>query len=47
MGGKFIWPTLEECRVFRVKCRTLVNDIIDRTELVLPITMESPWVDIN
>ncbi len=44
MGGKFVWPTLEECKTYRVKCRELVNEIIDRTELVLPITPQSPWV---
>jgi len=30
MGGKFVWPTLEECKTYRVKCRELVNEIIDR-----------------
>ena len=44
MGGKCIWPTLKECRDFREKCKKLVNEIIDRTELKLPITRDSPWV---
>ena len=38
------WPTIEEITDYRAKCKALINDVIDRNELVLPITMDSPWV---
>jgi hypothetical protein len=44
MGGEMKWPTIEEITDYRAKCKALINDVIDRNELVLPITMDSPWV---
>lgn len=44
MGGECKWPTVEEAKNYRLKCKDLINKIIDRTELVLPITNKSPWV---
>ena len=44
MGGDFCWPSVEETRHFRSQCKELVNQVIDRTELILPVTDKSPWV---
>jgi hypothetical protein len=46
MGGEFIWPTVAETKEYRLKCKNLINSIIDRTPLELPVTPESPWVFI-
>lgn len=43
MGGKMKWPTIEEIKEFRLKGKQLVLDVIERTELTLPIKMDSPW----
>ncbi len=45
MGGDFCWPSVEETRIFRSQCKDLVNQVIDRTELILPVTDQSPWVN--
>lgn len=37
------WPTLQETQSYRDKVYTLVNELIDRLPLKLPITEESPW----
>ena len=37
------WPTLEETQNYRDKVYTLVNSVIDRLPLELPITEDSPW----
>ena len=47
MGGECKWPTVEEAKNYRYKCRDLINSIIDKTEFVLPITNESPWVTFS
>lgn len=44
MGGEYIWPTVSETREYRLKVRDLINQVIDRTPLVLPVTQDSPWV---
>ena len=46
MGGDYKWPTVEETRNYRKKVRELILKVIDRTELKLPITWDSPWVHI-
>ena len=45
MGGEMKWPTVEEVKDYREQCKALINEVIDRNELVLPITMDSPWVN--
>ena len=44
MGGSYDWPTVPETREYRLKCRELINKIIDRTPLELPVTPENDWV---
>ncbi|CAF0779293.1 unnamed protein product [Brachionus calyciflorus] len=43
MGGSYKWPTVEETKEFRLKVRELINKVIDRTPLELPVTWDSPW----
>ncbi len=40
---RYAWPTLEETQKYRDEVRKVINDLIDRLDLVLPITEESPW----
>lgn len=41
------WPKLEELKAYRNQVRQMVNEVIDRTPLEIPITWESPfWVII-
>ena len=47
MGGKFKWPELSEVVDYRRRVKDLVLQVIDKTPLQLPITMESPWVRKN
>ena len=44
MGGDYKWPTVKETKEYRRKVRKLINDVIDRTQLELPVTMNSKWV---
>ena len=44
MGGDCKWPTVEETREYRLKVRKLINGMIDKTPLELPVDMNSPWV---
>ncbi|MDM5272181.1 5-histidylcysteine sulfoxide synthase [Sulfurovum sp. zt1-1] len=37
------WPTLQETRQYRDKVFEIVNGVIDRLTLELPITEKSPW----
>ena len=37
------WPTLEETQIYRDKVYNLVNEVIDRLPLRLPIIERSPW----
>ena len=39
----YVWPTLEETQAYRDKLYKVVNDLIDRLPLELPITEDSPW----
>ena len=39
----YVWPTLEETQAYRDKLYKVVNDLIDRLSLELPITEDSPW----
>lgn len=39
------WPAVEEVTAYRKQCQALINEVIDRNELVLPITKDSPWVN--
>ena len=39
----YAWPTLQETQQYRDKVYEVVNDVIDRLPLSLPITQESPW----
>ena len=43
MGGDYRWPTVQETKEYRLKVRELINKVIDRTPLELPITQESKW----
>ena len=44
MGGDYIWPSVDDTREYRLRVRKLINHVIDRTPLVLPVTQQSPWV---
>ena len=39
----YTWPTVEETQVYRDSVYAVVNDVIDRLPLTLPITEDSPW----
>jgi len=40
---RYAWPSLEETKIYRQKVKVVVNALIDRLPLSLPITEESPW----
>ena len=40
---RYAWPTSEEARAYRQKVRALVNEVIGRLPMTLPITESSPW----
>ncbi|MDD2450737.1 MAG: 5-histidylcysteine sulfoxide synthase [Sulfurovum sp.] len=42
-GKHYAWPTLQETQQYREKVFEVVNEVIDRLPLMLPITEESPW----
>lgn len=44
MGGNYKWPTVEQTKQYRAKVRDLINKVIDRTPLTLPVNWDSPWV---
>ncbi len=44
MGGSYRWPSVEDVKDFRLKVRELINKVIDRTPLELPVNWNSPWV---
>lgn len=44
MGGSYRWPTVEKTKQFRLKVRELINKVIDRTPLQLPVNWDHPWV---
>lgn len=43
MGGSFVWPKVWEVAQYRQKVRQAVLDVIEDTQLELPITQESRW----
>ncbi|KAK2139594.1 hypothetical protein LSH36_1699g00008 [Paralvinella palmiformis] len=43
MGGKYKWPALDDVIEYRRRVRKLIIDCIEKTELELPITMDSQW----
>ena len=43
--GDYKWPTVEETREYRLKVRKIINEMIEKTPLKLPIDMENPWVN--
>jgi hypothetical protein len=45
MGGDYKWPTVQETKEYRLKLRNLINVVIDRTPLVLPVKWDSQWVN--
>ena len=44
MGGDYNWPTVSETREYRKRVRELINKVIDRVEIKLPVTWDSPLV---
>ena len=46
MGGEYKWPTVEETKVFRKKTRELVEKVIKRSNLNLPVKWDSDWVNL-
>ena len=44
MGPKFCWPKLDDVIEFRRQVRMRVIDVIERCELCLPVTIDSPLV---
>jgi hypothetical protein len=47
MGGDYKWPTVEQTKQFRAKVRELINKVIDRTPLTLPVNWKNPWVRLK
>ena len=47
MGGEYKWPTVPETKEYRLKVRELINKVIDRTPLELPVTQDSKWVSLG
>ena len=47
MGGDYKWPSVEETKQFRAKVRELINKVIDRTPLTLPVNWDHPWVSVD
>lgn len=47
MGGEFEWPGVSEVIEYRNKVRQVVNDVIDKAPLELPVKQDSPWVLLN
>ncbi|KAI0220610.1 hypothetical protein LSAT2_027896 [Lamellibrachia satsuma] len=43
MGGKYKWPQLDDVVEYRRRVRQLILQLIDKTPLELPVTMDSPW----
>ena len=41
MGGDYKWPRVENVKEYRSKVRDLIYDLIERTNLKLPVT----WTD--
>ncbi len=37
------WPTVEQTKMYRKSVQTIVNELIDRLPLALPIAQDSPW----
>jgi len=46
MGPKFCWPSVDEVLQFRRRVRALIIDVIDRCDLKLPVSVDSPLVNI-
>ena len=46
MGGQYEWPALDDVIEYRRQVRHLILDVIEKTPLELPITMDSPWVSV-
>jgi hypothetical protein len=44
MGGAYKWPTVEETKKFRAKTKDLINMVIDRVEISLPVKWDGPLV---
>lgn len=44
MGGDYKWPTVAEVKEYRLKVKKLINDVIDRTPLELPVKWDSKLV---
>jgi len=47
MGGDHKWPTVEDTKEYRFKVRQIINEVIDKAPLQLPVDMESPWVSFT
>ena len=43
-GKKFQWPSLDDVIDYRRRVRRLVCDVIDRTDIQLPVTIDSQLV---
>ena len=46
MGGTYKWPELDDVVEYRKKVKALILKKIEEIPLELPVTMESPWVDL-
>jgi len=46
MGGSYKWPSLDECADYRRQVKELILAVIERTELELPIVIDTPWVRV-
>ena len=46
MGGTYKWPELDDVVEYRKKVKALILKKIEEIPLQLPVTMESPWVDL-
>ena len=46
MGGDYNWPSVSETREYRKRVRELINKVIDRVDIKLPVTWESPLVKL-
>jgi len=47
MGPKLCWPTVDEVLQFRRRVRTLIIDVIDRCDLKLPVSVDTPLVTLT
>lgn len=43
MGGTYEWPSLKEVQAYRQNVKDAILQVIEETELVLPVTFDSLW----